>query len=187
MRTPGPPAWVVAIAGVTTALRSPLRPGTIPATGAALTKRSPLLHRHHRRVVQHRSPQREADRLAHADGGPHRRGCRRETEAGGTRGQEAADLLVGDDEELRVDGAHDAATLPLLLAGAGAGGAGHALALETLHLGAGGIDVAIESSGAAAPPGVAQAEADGEDEIEDQGHLPHGHHRAPPRSIIQCT
>ena len=38
MRTPGPPAWVVAIAGVTTARRSPRRPGTIPAKGTALTE-----------------------------------------------------------------------------------------------------------------------------------------------------
>src|SRR3989442_12777020 len=102
MRTPGPPAWVVAIAGVTTARRSPRRPGTIPATGAALTKRSPLLHRHHRRVVQHRSPQRDADRRSPAGAAPHRQRRRLGTHAGETREQEWTASLPGGDEQLRV-------------------------------------------------------------------------------------
>src|SRR2546426_12498155 len=99
---------------------------------------SPLLDRHDRSVVRERAPQRKSYGVADPDRLTKRR--RRRAEARGPRGQQPADLLVRDHQQLRVGRADDAASLPLLLPGARARAARRPLALEPLNLRAGGVE-----------------------------------------------
>src|SRR5262252_9577349 len=82
---------------------------------------------------------------------------------------------MGDDYELRVDGAHNATTLPLLLTGTSTAGARGPLALETLDLRAQRREVTIERSDLASPTRIADTEAEDQREIQHDDHLPHRH------------
>src|SRR5712692_9524374 len=137
-----------------------------PSWSASRDERSPPLDRHERDVVDDRAPQRKPDRVAYSDRVTNR--WRRRAESRGSRRDEPTDLLVRDHQQLRVDRSHDPAALPLLLAGARAGGAPLPLALEPLHLRPGGLELPVDCFRPPAPARVAQAEADGEREVQDR-------------------
>src|SRR3954454_7093016 len=103
---------------------------------------SPRLDPHQRGVVLARALQPEADRIART-GAAAIDGVG-QSETGGPRRKEAGDVLVRDDQQSGIDGAHEPSPFPELFAEAPAGVAGLALAGEPLDLRPRRLDLALE-------------------------------------------
>src|SRR3954454_8776725 len=121
---------------------------------------SPRLDPHQRGVVLARAPQPEADRIART-GAAAIDGVG-QSETGGPRRKKAGDVLVRDDQQSGIDGAHDASPFPELLADVAARVAGLALSGELLDSRLSRLNLVLERRHPAAPRAVADRETDRE-------------------------
>src|SRR5262249_26059381 len=127
-----------------------------------------------------RAPGRERGGVAD----PRRPGGRGRAEARRACGEQPLDLPGREDEQPRVNRAHEPAALPLLLARPGAARAGLTFALEPLDAHPIRGHLALERSDAPAPPRVAEPETHGECQVQHDDDLPQRHG---PGLLGQCT